>query len=188
MSAHTTPTGRDWSPDGSRLVFSMFTEGQGDTELYTIAPDGSDLRQITTGGSRSTGPAGACLRPNSLAVSPPECGLLPSAARERASVRRSVVIIVGLAVGLTGACAPTTTPTSPPTPTSSPAASGAGTPLADRLEAEIAVEGSPDWPLAAFDSVWVLHAEHRSWTTRQRRTSFGWIPATNEVFGHHSPF
>ena len=42
--------GPDWSPDGSRLVFSMFTDAQGDTELYTIAPDGSDLRQITTGG------------------------------------------------------------------------------------------------------------------------------------------
>ena len=43
-----------------------------------------------------------------------------------------------------------------PAATSSPAASDAGTPLADRLEAEIAVEGSPDWPLAAFDSIWVL--------------------------------
>ena len=31
-------------------VFSMFTDTEGDTELYTIAPDGSDLRQITTGG------------------------------------------------------------------------------------------------------------------------------------------
>ena len=42
--------GPDFSPDGSRLVFSMFTDDQGDTELYTIAPDGMDLRQITTGG------------------------------------------------------------------------------------------------------------------------------------------
>ena len=42
--------GPDWSPDGSRLVFSMFTDAQGDTELYTIAPDGSDLREITTDG------------------------------------------------------------------------------------------------------------------------------------------
>ena len=42
--------GPDWSPDGSRLVFSMFTNAQGDTDLYTIAPDGTDLRQITTGG------------------------------------------------------------------------------------------------------------------------------------------
>ena len=42
--------GPDWSPDGTRLVFSMFTDAQGDTELYTIAPDGSDLRQVTTGG------------------------------------------------------------------------------------------------------------------------------------------
>ena len=42
--------GPDWSPDGTRLVFSMFTDAQGETELYTIAPDGTDLRQITTGG------------------------------------------------------------------------------------------------------------------------------------------
>ena len=42
--------GPDWSPDGSRLVFSMFADAQGETELYTIAPDGSDLRQITTDG------------------------------------------------------------------------------------------------------------------------------------------
>ena len=40
--------GPDWSPDGTRLVFSMFVESRGDTDLYTIAPDGSDLRQITT--------------------------------------------------------------------------------------------------------------------------------------------
>lgn len=37
-----------------------------------------------------------------------------------------------------------------------PAPSEAGTPLADRLEAEIAVAGSPDWPVAAFGSIWVL--------------------------------
>ena len=42
--------GPDWSPDGTRLVFSMFVESRGDTDLYTISPDGSDLRQITTDG------------------------------------------------------------------------------------------------------------------------------------------
>jgi hypothetical protein len=70
---------------------------------------------------------------------------------------RLVVAIVALVVGLFGACAPASAPPSSPTEaTPSPAASDAGTPLADRLEAEIAVEGSPDWPLAAFDSLWVL--------------------------------
>ena len=70
---------------------------------------------------------------------------------------RLVVAIVALVVGLFGACAPAAAPPSSPTEaTPSPAASDAGTPLADRLEAEIAVEGSPDWPLAAFDSMWVL--------------------------------
>jgi Tol biopolymer transport system component len=41
--------GPDWSPDGTRLVFSMFVESRGDTDLYTISPDGGDLRRITTG-------------------------------------------------------------------------------------------------------------------------------------------
>ena len=43
----TGPTSRRTDP---ALVFSMFTDAQDDTELYTIAPDGSDLRQVTTGG------------------------------------------------------------------------------------------------------------------------------------------
>ena len=38
----------------------------------------------------------------------------------------------------------------------SPSPSDLATPLAERLEAEIAVPGSPDWPLAAFGSIWVL--------------------------------
>lgn len=70
---------------------------------------------------------------------------------------RLVVVIVALVVGLFGACSPAASPpSSPPVATPSPAASDAGTPLAERLEAEIALEGSPDWPLAAFESIWVL--------------------------------
>ena len=70
---------------------------------------------------------------------------------------RLVVAIVALVVGLFGACAPTAAPPSSPTAAApSIAASDAGAQLADRLEAEIAVEGSPDWPLAAFESMWVL--------------------------------
>jgi streptogramin lyase len=71
-------------------------------------------------------------------------------------VRQSFVILVTLALALLGACSSSTVPLSAPPATASPAPSDAGIPLADRLEAEIAVEGSPDWPLIAFDSVWVL--------------------------------
>ena len=96
-------------------------------------------------------------------------------------MRRLVVIFVALAVGLIGACAPSAATTSPAAPTSSPAASDAGTPLADRLEAEIAVEGSPDWPLAAFDSMWVIAPDlplvDNSATPNLVRID----PATNEV-------
>ena len=34
-----------WSPDGSTIVFGLVTNGQGD--IYTVRPDGSDLVQIT---------------------------------------------------------------------------------------------------------------------------------------------
>lgn len=40
-------TGPDWSPDGSRIVFSMFVDAIGSTDLYTIAPDGTGLAQVT---------------------------------------------------------------------------------------------------------------------------------------------
>jgi hypothetical protein len=51
----------DWSPDGSRVVFSMHLPGDASTQLYSTAADGSDLRQITRGTSSvdfaSWGPA-----------------------------------------------------------------------------------------------------------------------------------
>jgi hypothetical protein len=65
-------------------------------------------------------------------------------------------VAIALAAGLVGACSSSTSPPSSPVATASAPASQVGTPLADRLEAEIAVEGSPDWPLVAFDSVWVV--------------------------------
>jgi Tol biopolymer transport system component len=40
-------TGIDWSPDGERLVFSMFKDDVGSTDLYTISPDGGGFDQIT---------------------------------------------------------------------------------------------------------------------------------------------
>jgi len=36
----------DWSPDGTRLVFSMSTTPSGRVDLYTARPDGSDLVQV----------------------------------------------------------------------------------------------------------------------------------------------
>ena len=38
----------DWSPDGSRIVFSMHLEDGSRTELYSAAFDGSDVRRITS--------------------------------------------------------------------------------------------------------------------------------------------
>jgi TolB protein len=36
---------REWSPDGTRIVFGS---GGDDSELYTIRPDGSELRRVAT--------------------------------------------------------------------------------------------------------------------------------------------
>jgi TolB protein len=44
----------DWAPDGSRLVFPMFRDGQED--LYTAAADGSDVVQITDTPDFENGP------------------------------------------------------------------------------------------------------------------------------------
>jgi Tol biopolymer transport system component len=52
----------DWSPDGTRILFGTYgiewfeTGGPGASNLYTVSPDGSDLRQLTTypvGGTRA---------------------------------------------------------------------------------------------------------------------------------------
>jgi Tol biopolymer transport system component len=41
-------SGPEWSPDGSRLAFSLFVVAQGSSDLYAMAPDGSDLVRLTT--------------------------------------------------------------------------------------------------------------------------------------------
>ncbi len=43
-----------WSPDGSRIVFAMFVDGQ--TDLYTANPDGSDVARITNTPEIENGP------------------------------------------------------------------------------------------------------------------------------------
>ena len=37
----------DWSPNGGRIVFNSNFEGQAASNLYTVNPDGSGLRQLT---------------------------------------------------------------------------------------------------------------------------------------------
>jgi len=44
----------DWSPDGTRIVFCMFLNGQED--LYTASADGSDVEQITNTPDFENGP------------------------------------------------------------------------------------------------------------------------------------
>ena len=46
--------GPAWSPDGTRLAFSMFVDSRNGTDLYTIAPDGSNLVRITSADGAET--------------------------------------------------------------------------------------------------------------------------------------
>ena len=98
-------------------------------------------------------------------------------------MRPMPALAIFLTIGLVAACSSSTAPPSTPgaAATSSPAASDAGTPLADRLEAEIAVEGSPDWPLAAFDSMWVLAPDLPLVDDSATPNLVRIDPATNEV-------
>ena len=96
-------------------------------------------------------------------------------------MHRSVASLVLAAAGLVVACSSSSTPPSAAPATASPAASDAGTPLADRLEAEIAVEGSPDWPLIAFDSVWVVAPDLPLVDETATPNLIRIDPATNEV-------
>jgi Tol biopolymer transport system component len=37
----------DWSPDGTRIAFSMFVVRNGQDDIFTVDPDGTDLVQVT---------------------------------------------------------------------------------------------------------------------------------------------
>ena len=36
----------DWAPNGKRIVFNSFYEGQSESELYTIRPDGTGMHRL----------------------------------------------------------------------------------------------------------------------------------------------
>lgn len=114
-------------------------------------------------------------------------------------MRRSVVMLGLVATALLGGCSPSA-PASPQSPRpASPATSPppsvapseplgpsaepspASVPLADRLEAEIEVRGSPDWPAAGFGSIWVLAPDLPATTGSGTPNLIRIDPATNEV-------
>lgn len=45
----------EWSPDGSRIVFQSFRDG--DSDIYTVAPDGSSLQQVTDDSASDAAPS-----------------------------------------------------------------------------------------------------------------------------------
>jgi len=55
----------NWSPVGNRILFQRRSPGSDDWNIYTIAPDGSDLRQVTTAPFSDTdaswSPDGVCI-------------------------------------------------------------------------------------------------------------------------------
>jgi streptogramin lyase len=86
-----------------------------------------------------------------------------------------------LAITLIAACAaPAAPPTSAPTD-EGPVPTGVGTPLVERLEAEITVPGAPDWPIAAFGSIWVLAPDLPIRPSGGTPNLVRIDPATNEV-------
>ena len=58
-TVRTLTTGYDnfpvWSPDGDRILFSRLADG--DFDIYTIRPDGTDVRQLTVSSGNDSHPA-----------------------------------------------------------------------------------------------------------------------------------
>lgn len=46
-----------WSPDGTRIAFFAFRSGPDDSDLFTVRPDGTDLRLLLGGSTSDHGPA-----------------------------------------------------------------------------------------------------------------------------------
>jgi Tol biopolymer transport system component len=61
---HTTALAdeADWSPDGRLIAFELGTASGSD--IHTVAPDGSGLRNLTRTSSTPASPTGACIVPN----------------------------------------------------------------------------------------------------------------------------
>ena len=47
----------DWSPDGTRIAYTSNRDGDGDDEIYTMNPDGSDVLQLTSNNHLDWDPA-----------------------------------------------------------------------------------------------------------------------------------
>jgi streptogramin lyase len=109
-------------------------------------------------------------------------------------MRRPIAIVSLISAFAVAACAPaapTSGPAAPESPdatatagvpaTASPAPAVSDTPVADRIEAEIEIPGSPDAPLAAFDSIWVIAPDLPTRTGSGSPTLLRLDPTTNEV-------
>jgi Tol biopolymer transport system component len=40
----------DWSPDGTWIMFTLWTAASQRSDLYVVHPDGTDLTRVTKGG------------------------------------------------------------------------------------------------------------------------------------------
>ena len=108
-------------------------------------------------------------------------------------MRSAIVVVVLVALAASG-CSPSApagtgsasetpdaTDTPRPAASASPAPIQTVTPVTDRIEAEIEVPGSPDSPLAAFGSIWVLAPDLPTLTGSGTPNLVRIDPATNEV-------
>ena len=90
-------------------------------------------------------------------------------------------MVIVLIIAACSGAGPSSSKATATAPDASQPAGDVGTPLADRLEAEIEVSGSPDWPQAGFGSIWVLAPDDPLQTGEGTPNLVRIDPATNEV-------